>query len=172
MLGYAEPGATEHLDVLNGELVGDIPKKAAILANRSLRNTVFMDGRYMLPEDMNQTALDSRSWHRLIKEAKDRRYILTFIRKDQEIPEDDIIAPLRKELKTSSGTTVILGGFRKIHDNPLLSYLNLAGTRNGAVITGGENESDGILALSGEGAGPGPTATAMVNSARKFLNKN
>ncbi|HEX5797900.1 MAG TPA: hypothetical protein VFX79_00965 [Candidatus Saccharimonadales bacterium] len=169
LLGYAEPGATEHLEVLNGELVGDIPKKAAILANQSLRNTVFLNGSYLLPRQLEQAPLDSGSWHRLIREAKDRRYILSFIRKSQEIPEDDIIAPLRKEIKTNSGVTVVLGGFRRVHDNPLLSYLNLSGTRNGAVITGGNNESDGILVLSGEGAGPGPTATAMVNNARQFL---
>ncbi|MEX2014981.1 MAG: hypothetical protein WD885_03520 [Candidatus Saccharimonadales bacterium] len=169
LLGYAEPGATEHLDVLNGELVGDIPKKAAILANRSLRNTIFLDGSYLSPEQLDQAPLDYSSWHRLIRESRDRRYILSFVRKDQEIPEDDIIAPLRKEFKTKFGVTVVTGGFRRIHDNPLLSYLNLSGTRNGAVITGGENESDGILVLSGEGAGPGPTATAMVNNARKFL---
>lgn len=168
MLGYAEPGAKEHLDVLNGELIGDIPKKAAILANKSLRNTVFLNNSYILPEQLNQIPLDKKSWHRLIKESKDRRYILSFVRKDEEIPESDIIAPLRKEYKTKFGTTVIIGGFRRVHDNPLLSYLNLSGTRNGAVITGGENESDGILVLSGEGAGPGPTATAMVNDAREF----
>lgn len=169
LLGYAEPGASDHLDVLNGELVGDIPKKAAIMANSSLRKTVFFGSSYISPEELGQAPLDFKSWHRLIKESKDRRYILSFIRKDKEIPESDIIAPLKKEFKTESGTTVVLGGFRRIHDNPLLSYLHLSGTRNGVVITGGENESDGILVLSGEGAGPGPTATAMVNNARRLL---
>lgn len=169
LLGYAEPGAIDHLDVLNGELVGDIPKKASILVNSALRNTVFLGGGYLLPADLKQTPLTGDAWHRLIREAKDRRYILSFIKKDKEIHEDDIIAPLRKEVKTDSGPTLLLGGFRKIHDNPLLSYLDLSGTRNGAVITGGDNESDGILVLNGEGAGPGPTATAMVNDARKFI---
>ncbi len=169
LLGYAEPGATRHLDVLNGELVGDIPKKTSILINKSLRNTGFFDDTYVSPGLLSQSPLTTGSWHKLIKESKDRRYILSFIRKKDEIPEFDIIAPLRKEFKTKSGNTVVKGGFRKIHDNPLLSYLNLSGTRNGAVLTGGENESDGILVLSAEGAGPGPTATAMVNNAREFI---
>lgn len=169
-LGYAEPGAIDHLDVLNGELVGDIPKKALILIKIALMNTVFFDNNQsVLPSDLKQTPLDRDSWHRLVQEAKIRRYILSFMRKEDEMPESDIIAPLRKEFKTKSGTTVVSGGFRRIHDNPLLSYLNLPGTRNGVVMTGGDNESDGILVLSAEGAGPGPTATAMVNDARKFI---
>jgi len=168
LLGYAEPGAESHIDVLNTELVGDIPKKVSILANHVLKRNGFLDS-YISPSMLEQPPLDIDSWHHLIKEAKNRRYILSCVRKQDEILENDIIAPLRKEIETKSGVSVIVGGFRKIHDNPLLSYLHLPGTRNGVVITGGESESDGIPVLSAEGAGPGPTATAMVNDARRFI---
>ncbi len=164
-LGYAEPGATNHLEVINGELVGDIPKKASILWNTVLRN-IFSPDTVLFPADLAQPALDQDGLNQLIAEAGARRYILSVVRSGEEIPEKDILAPLRREV---DGGLVIIGGFRRISDNPLFKALRMPGPSNGSVITAGPNESDGVYKLEGPGAGPGPTAAAMVQDARQLL---
>lgn len=167
-LGYAEPGASNHLDVLNGELVGDIPKKTSILWNTVLRGALA--GHTVLSHtDLKQPALNQDRLNQLIAEASARRYIISIIKADEEIPEKDIIAGFRKKI---DGNLLIIGGFRRVTDNPLFKALVLPGPSNGVVITAGPNESDGVYQLEGPGAGPGPTAAAMVQDARRLLLKH
>ncbi len=165
ILGYAEPGATDHLEVLNGELVGDIPKKTTIVWNTVLRKA-FAEDEVLHHAQIEQPSLNQDSLNQLIAEASARRYIVSFVHESEEIPERDIIAGFRKEV---DGGMLIIGGFRRITDNPLFKALRLPGPSNGAVITAGPNESDGVYKIEGPGAGPGPTAAAMVQDARHLL---
>jgi homoserine dehydrogenase len=168
-LGFAEPGAKNHLDVLNGEIIGDVPKKTSILWNTVIRPDLaqnsFLQASELLSKKNMKMGQDELN--RLISEAGSRRYIVSIIKSPEEIPEDDILAGFRKDLP---GGWVIIGGFRKIGDNPLFKPLRLPGPGNGAVIAAGPNESDGVYHTSGPGAGPGPTAAAMVQDARRILS--
>ncbi|HEX5797401.1 MAG TPA: hypothetical protein VFX86_03340 [Candidatus Saccharimonadales bacterium] len=168
-LGYAEPGASNHLEVMNGELVGDIPKKASILWNTVFR-PVFAPDQVLSHTDLEQPELNQENLSRLIAEAGSRRYILSIVREDDELPEEDTIVGFREEVDDG---WVIMGGFRRITDNPLFQPLKIAGPGNGAVIANGPDESDGTYVVgSGPGAGPGPTAAAMVQDARQILRAN
>lgn len=168
-LGYAEPGSSSYLDVLNGEIIGDVPKKTVILWNTVMRPK--LDPRVFLKisdlADSGANKMDQKSLDRLIAEASSRRYIVSISKRSKEIPESDIIAGFRKEL---ADDWVIVAGFRKISGNPLFRALRLPGPGNGAVIASGPNESDGVYHTSGPGAGPGPTAAAMVQDARRILD--
>lgn len=168
-LGFAEPGAKSHLDVLNGEIIGDVPKKASILWNTVLRPKLapdrFLQASSLLSEKNMKIGQDELN--RLISEAGSRRYIVSIFKNSAEMREDDIIAGFRKQLPAG---WVIIGGFRKIDGNPLFKPLRLPGPGNGTVIAAGPNESDGVYHTSGPGAGPGPTAAAMAQDARRILN--
>ncbi|HEX5456002.1 MAG TPA: hypothetical protein VFW77_01410 [Candidatus Saccharimonadales bacterium] len=163
-LGYAEPGASNHLEVMNGELVGDIPKKASILWNTVFR-PIFAPDQVLSHTDLKQPELDQDGFNRLIAEAGSRRYILSIVREGDELPEEDTIVGFRQPVDDD---WVIMGGFRRITDNPLFQPLKIAGPGNGAVIANGPNESDGTYVVaSGPGAGPGPTSAAMVLDAEQ-----
>lgn len=167
-LGYAEPGASNHLEVMNGELLGDIPKKTSILWNAVFRS-VFSEDEVLSHRDIEQPELDQDGLNQLISEAGSRRYILSIVREGDELPEEDTIVGFRKEF---DGGWVIMGGFRRINDNPLFQPLRIAGPGNGAVIANGPDESDGAYVVaSGPGAGPGPTAAAMIHDARRILGR-
>lgn len=172
-LGYAEPGATNHLDVINGEIVGDIPKKTSIIWNSVMR-PLLDKNKFLKVEDLFKSpqppiSLDQKSLNRLISEAGSRRFIVSIIKDSEEIAEDDIIAGFRKEL---GNDWIIIGGFRRISDNPLFKALKIPGPGNGVVIAGGPNESDGVYQTSGPGAGAGPTAAAMAQDARRLINRS
>ena len=165
----AEPGATSHLDVINGEVTGDIPKKASILWNVAIR-PVVAPKEIIVPSDIKQPALTQEDLNELIANASSRRYIVSILREEDVIPEKDIIAGFRKDFKAG---WVIIGGFRRISDNPLFKrHLNLPGAWNGIVMTSGPNESDSIASAAAPGAGPGPTASSMVQDARHLLRLN
>lgn len=167
-LGYAEPGATDHLDVLNGEVVGDIPKKATILYNAGIRRALGLE-RIITPEDIEASPLTLDAFDQLVAEAGDRRYILSFLRGvHAEKEEKDVIAGF-KTGEFDEGW-IITGGFRKVGSNPLFKrHLRVPGAWNAILTAEGPDESDGVIPLSGPGAGPGPTAAAMVQDARHLL---
>jgi len=167
-LGYAEPGTTDHLDVLNGEVVGDIPNKAAILYNAGIRRALGLE-RIITPDDIDASPLTLDSFDQLIAEAGDRRFILSFLRGvHAEKEEQDVIAGFRTG-EFDEGW-VITGGFRKIGSNPLFKrHLRVPGAWNAILTAEGPDESDGVFPLAGPGAGPGPTAAAMVQDARHLI---
>lgn len=166
--GYAEPGATDPLDVINGEVIGDVPKKAAILYNLALRQALGLEN-IITPDDIGARPLTPDSLGQLVAEAGDRRYILSLVRGDQaETEERDGLADFRtKELDEG---WVITGGFRKLSGNPLFErHMRVPGAWNVLLTSEGPNEADGVIPLAGPGAGPGPTAAAMVQDARHRL---
>lgn len=166
MLGYAEPGASSHLDVINGETIGDIPKKIAILWNYT-ESPNDPKPQYVEWKNFKQPAITNDDLSQLIAEAKVRRYIVSWYRTPMIIPKNDIIAGFKYKV----GAWRIVGGFQRVDRNPLFSELSKSGSANGMVIATGPDEQDGVYAISGPGAGPGPTSASMIHDARKLLNQ-
>lgn len=174
-LGFAEPAkdgeaaplseTTSYLETLNGELQ-DITFKQTILWNVVIADYLGT-GVMLQPRDFQQPRLSKKTLMKLKTEAEVRRHIVSIVRKEHETTETDIIASYRKEVDG----WVIKGGFRRIDLDPIFKeYLRLPGPFNGAIITGGPGESDGLYSVArGPGAGPGPTAASMVQDARRLL---
>lgn len=144
-LGFAEPGATNHLEVINGEVIGDIPKKTAILWNVVMRPIInpkeFLQVDDLFNSGSKPQPVNQKSLNELISQASSRRFIVSIIKSSQEIPETDIIAGWRKQI---SQDWTIIGGFRRIDSNPLFRSLKIPGPGNGVVLAGGLNESDAV----------------------------
>lgn len=156
-LGYAEPGAQSPIDVIRGEIEGDIAKKTAIFLNA----VGLVDGPVTHNEiDINVSDDEIR---RAAREAGIRRYIVSIYPKGQvDLPEleEETIAFHYNDF----GNLIVFGGFQHIERNPLLAHFkNITGPGNGMVIGLGPDESDGVYTLSGPGAGPRPTANAMLD---------
>lgn len=163
-LGYAEPGASDILDVINGEAVGDVPKKTAIICNflglgrGEDRPVIEMINDVYKPLQQEELA-------KLMSEANTRRYIISITKKEQD---EDMISGFRIRLKDGWN---ISGGFKRISDNPHYSRLMLPGVNNALMICEGKDGKYGTSIVSGPGAGPGPTANAMMIDAYRLLRK-
>jgi homoserine dehydrogenase len=160
-LGYAEPGASNPLDVINGEAVGDIPKKTSILWNSSGISDEPLDWK-----TVKQPALSQGDLQDLLSDAKVRRFIVSLYRTSgSEHISDNIIASFKQQV---DGWTIV-GGFQNVNHNPLFDHLIMPGPANGMVVAAGNNEEDGVYQLTGPGAGPHPTAASMILDARHLL---
>ena len=158
-LGYAEPGASSPYDVIRGEALGDIPKKTSIFFN-----AVGLSEHPLDWEDLCFDLSDEQI-SQVIEEAKIRRFIVSIY------PEDYLVNHLKgPDNDKVSGFSVlhegwrIIGGFRHIDRNPLFSPLaDITGPGNGIVVGLGPDETDGVYALTGPGAGPRPTVNTMLD---------
>ncbi len=164
-LGYAEPGAASHLDVINGETIGDVPKKISILWNYT-ESPNDPNAQYVNWKDFKQPAITKDILSQLIAEANIRRYIVSWYREPMIIPKNDILSGFEYKI----GDWRIVGGFQRVDRNPLFAELSKAGPSNGMVIATGKDERDGVYVLSGPGAGPGPTSASMIQDASKLLS--
>jgi homoserine dehydrogenase len=156
-LGYAEPGATSPLDVINSEAVGDVPMKAAILFN-----VLGLAGISMKASDVEHHPLTESHLDLLVLEASVRRYIVSLTRKPVG---GDRIGGFDY---TVDGWT-LSAGFRNCNDNPLYRRLVHGGVNNSLLISEGEYGKDGSYVVSGPGAGASPTAASMIQDARELL---
>lgn len=155
-LGYAEPGATNPIDVINKESTEDVPMKTAILFN------ICEFGDYIRAKDRKAYKMKEPELKKLIKEANDRRYIVS-ITGDKN--EEDVIGGF----KYKKGGRIISAGFKDINENPLFSELILPGVNNAILIGEGKYDEYGKYILTGPGAGAGPTASAMIKDALNLL---
>lgn len=157
-LGYAEPGSQSPYDVIRTEAQSDVPKKTAIFFN-----TVGLAGEPVNWKEI-QIRLSDDDIKRVIEEAKVRRFIVSmyqerFVEKHSG-PEDDIIGGFL----ISRNGWLIVAGFRHTDRNPLFAPLaELTGPGNGMVIGLGPDETDGVYALTGPGAGAPPTVNTMLD---------
>jgi homoserine dehydrogenase len=157
-LGYAEPGAKHPLEVINKEAIGDVPMKASILFN--LCN--LTEGK-MRAREVKLQKIEPGQLKRLVKEAADRRYIVSVIRDAND--EEDVVWGFKHNV----GDWYISGGFKRIEDNPLYRKLVPSGVNNAILISEGEFGRDGSYVLSGPGAGASPTARSMITDAERIL---
>ena len=163
-LGYAEPlGEGDGIiDVINGEAIGDVPKKIATLCNFF---NIFKDDKTR-DKFLNTSfkGLNEESYERLMREAGNRRYIVSITK--EPMNEEDIIAPLYFEV---DGWT-ISSGFKDVNQNSIYQRLLVPGVFNALLMVKGPNGEYGANVVSGEGAGPGPTVEAMMKDAKRLLN--
>ncbi|MBI4087805.1 hypothetical protein HY418_00255 [Candidatus Kaiserbacteria bacterium] len=161
-LGYAEPGSTDNVAILNGEL-DDLCMKAAIL-----HNVVLSDGEHFLtPNDFKVFYLKSEEdIHRLSSRNVRCRFILTFssVKDYDELPEGNC-----GSLRAQCGRWHICGDFHNVGaETPWFDWLREMGdVMNGFRIS--PRSKDGPYSFVGPGAGPEVTAKAMVRDLHDLL---
>lgn len=156
-LGYAEPGAETPLDVINMEAHSDLPMKTAILFN------VLELGK-LKAKDFKCNKMDDEDLRRLVRESRKRRYIVSISR---ECPQEDIIGGFTQYING----WYIVAGFKKINENPLFMQLAVSGVNNSLLMYEGKYGINGTYRLSGQGAGAGPTTTAMLLDLEQLLRE-
>ena len=157
-LGYAEPGAGHPLDIVNKEATGDVPLKTAILFNVCNLTNVKMKAKdvslyHIKPDELN----------RLVKEAVNRRYIVSITKSRNG--EEEVIWGFKHDI----GGWHISAGFKHIESNPLFKKLIPGGVDNAVLISEGPFGKDGSYIVSGPGAGASPTTASMILDAEKIL---
>ena len=152
-LGYTEPGANDPLEIINKESAQDLPMKAAIFFNLCRLGSDCVRAKDINPHRIKESELD-----RLVKEAMNRRYIVSFMRKK---PKEDMVGGFSYQI----GDWNISAGFKNINENPLFSKLVSSGVNNSILICEGEYGIDGTYTLNGPGAGPKPTTASMMKDA-------
>ncbi len=157
-LKYAEPGAKHPLDIVNQEAIGDVPMKTAILFN--IGN---FTKEKMIARDIRVQKIESHQLNKLLREAVNRRYIVSITKECDE--EEDVIWGFKHNL----GEWHISAGFKHVNSNPLFRKLLTSGVDNSILTSEGDFGKDGSYVLSGPGAGPGPTAGAMLREAEQMI---
>lgn len=154
-MGYAEPGSESAESIIRAEAEGDIPKKLSIFCNAvglSPRLVDWNELRFSLSNEQINEAISSSSQRRFI--------VSIYPASSTSSAENDIIGGFN----INHDKLVLVGGFRRIEANPLFGALTtLTGPGNGMVIGLGPEVSDGIYAITGPGAGVGPTVNTMID---------
>ncbi len=160
-LGYAEPGATDILAIINGEAVGDVPKKTAILSySLGLTKQPFLGKKFQ--EACG--ALCEADLMKVVQQSKIRRYIVSIAKEKGR--DEDIIGGFKFNLDSGWYVSV---GFKNIEENPIYSALISPGVNNALMTCEGKNGVYGTPVVGGQGAGAGPTANSMMIDARNLL---
>lgn len=157
-LGYAEPCAKHPLEVINKEATGDVPMKTSILFN-----VCNLSQEKMRARDVRVFPIELIDLKRLVKEAANRRYIVSITRDENN--EEDVIWGFKHQI----GGWHISAGFKHMEDNPLFRELIPSGVNNAVLVSEGEFGKDGNYVLVGPGAGAGPTTNSMVIDAEKIM---
>jgi homoserine dehydrogenase len=160
-LGYAEPQAETPLEVINQEATGDVPMKCSILYNICFGRLV---SERMRAKDVRPQGIEDRGLKKLIREAGNRRYIVSITKENNE---EDVIGGFKHKV----GDWNISAGFKNKSENPLFLRLIPSGVNNAVLVSEGLHGIDGTYILSGPGAGAGPTASSMIKDAIKLLSK-
>jgi len=157
-LGYAEPGAKHPLEVINKEATIDVPMKASILFN-----VCDLTEERMKARDVSVEMIELNQLNRLIREATNRRYIVSITRDKNN--EEDVIWGFKHKV----GDWYISAGFKHIEDNPLFRELIPSGVNNAILTSEGAFGKDGSYVLMGPGAGPSPTVLSMIIDAEQIM---
>lgn len=157
-LGYAEPGAQNPLDVVNGEL-HDVTMKTSILFN-----SCGLAAERMRARDIKHDELDDADLRRLVREAADRRFIVSVTMEDGD---NDMIGGFTYCI----GGWTINAGFRSVQENPVFRQLIPSGVNNALTVVEGEYGCDGTYTLQGQGAGANPTTSSMIKDAERLMKK-
>jgi len=158
-LGYAEPEAVTPLEVINKETTEDIPKKTVILFN-----ICNLSSKCIRARDIKTQKIKKQELERLVKEANNRRYIVSI---SKEKNENEIIGGFNYKIDE----WIVSAGFKRIDNNPLFMQLKTSGVDNSLLICDGEYSSNGNYILKGPGAGAGPTTASMIKDALDLIKK-
>ncbi len=152
-LGYAEPGATDALTLINGEM-RDVVMKTCVLFNTTLARRNFLT-----PEMLGDFQLTTTQLEELSEEAMNYRLVVSF--SNQPVFREHVF--LEGNFATRIDGWHIQGGFRNTRgDAELLSWLP-GGVGNAVHIVEGNFGLGGKYTLTGPGAGHEATTTAMLN---------
>jgi homoserine dehydrogenase len=153
-LGYAEPGATDPLSLLNGEL-HDVRMKTCVLFNTILARDVYIN-----PRDLGALTLTENSLEEISRKSGQYRLVITFSNHPHQRLSE--YAAGTQFITNVDGWT-IQGGFRDLQKEPELQHWLPAGVSNAIHITEGKLGSGGRYTLTGPGAGHEPTTSALLN---------
>jgi aspartokinase/homoserine dehydrogenase 1 len=151
-LGYAEPGARSALEIINKEMV-DVAMKSSILFNMCKFTPIPIRAK-----DIQIRKISEFEFEELIKEAKNRRCIVSITKEDNE---EDVIGGFKHRVDG----WIISIGFKRIDKNPIFSELITKGVDNALIICNGKYN----YRLSGPGAGAEPTTESMIKDAEDLL---
>lgn len=160
-LGYAEPGSETYLDVINKEATQDAPMKTAVLFN-----ICSIGGKQVRAKNFKIKKVDESQLKQLVRESKKRRYIVSITRGDNN--NEDIIGGFSS---TIDGW-MVSAGFKNLNANRLFGELIPSGVNNAVIVYEGVYGADGTYRLSGQGAGAGPTASAMMKDAVRLTGSS
>jgi homoserine dehydrogenase len=152
--GYAEPGADSPQAVLRGEAEGDIPKKMSIIYN------VLRLGATALTPEMIGFSLADADITTAVNAKEPHRFIVSYYPANSTADP----GPRLGGFDVTVDDWRLVAGFRPLSANPLFaSFAPLSAAGNGLVVGLGPNNSDGIYAVTGPGAGVEPTVNTMID---------
>jgi homoserine dehydrogenase len=157
-LGYAEPGATDPLSLLNGEL-HDVRMKTCVFFNTTLAAKIFIT-----PTDLGALSLTETSLEMLSRNSGQYRLVISFSNSHNAHHYDFV----GSHFVTNVDGWNIQGGFRDIQKDPELATWLPPGVGNAIHITEGKLGSGGRYTLTGPGAGHEPTTTTILNDIRSL----
>jgi hypothetical protein len=152
----AEPGSTSPYDMIRTEL-DDVALKTAILFNSlGLSDQEFVDWhrfQFKLSSDQIAQAMEER-----------RRFIVSLYPKSSDLYEATRVGEESLGgFDVREGRWRVVGGFVELGRNAVRSTLeSTSGADVGFAVGLGRDNADGIYSLTGPGAGPKPTASAML----------
>lgn len=163
-LGYAEPGNKNPLELLNGEICGDVSMKISALHNLQQLNP----GSFLKAKDIETIPITPSEFEKIEDHPKKYRYIVSITR--QTSPDT---APLLTDtisvIDFNFGNFRFHAGFENVLNEPF-SKLILPGVNNGVLI----NDTGNIFPENnGEPGAPGAgikTVDAMMHDAHRLLN--
>jgi len=163
-LGYAEPEAKTGLEIMNKESAGDVPMKGAIFFNFTIGRLIK---EYVSAREFSAKRLENDDFKRLIKEASNRRYIFSIMKKGYEIKEDDIIGGFKYQMYDY----FISAGFKKINSDKSYESMKVPGVYNSlAILDGKDQRTYGVYNLQGPGAGAEPTVSSMMKDGKDIIS--
>ena len=151
-LGYAEPGASSPLELINGEL-GDVVRKCCVFFNTTLAGPLDS----LTPERLGSFVFGPEGLEKLARQGGNHRLIVSFSRSRKK-PREKVVGT---GVSATLGGWQISAGFRQI--SPADAIWLPGGVGNALHIVEGELGSGGKYTLSGPGAGAEPTTSAMLN---------
>jgi homoserine dehydrogenase len=164
-LGYAEPGATDPLSLINGEL-RDVVMKVCVLMN-----TILLRGSIITPQDFTVAQVSAEDLEALAQRAASYRMMVSLSNRAEIKPGEFFKQGFTTTYSNPhAGNWRVRGGFRLVHHDPEFEWLP-GGVGNGVCITEGELGSGGKYSLLGPGAGLEATTTAMINDAERLLEQ-
>src|SRR3989344_1282817 len=158
----AEPGSSDYVEFLNGEIGGDMPQKIPIL----MKDAVLPEGVQMTPSIFKYKTLDEEDVSKLTLPTGNYRYVICISNKHTA----PMFEPNRSgRLYGKVHGFTISGGFYDISRNTDLSRWFKGGKANGVKIRfEGKNSESGTVEIAGPGAGLATIGAAM-NDMNDFL---
>ncbi|PID98725.1 hypothetical protein CSA80_04645 [Candidatus Saccharibacteria bacterium] len=160
--GFAEPGATSPQMVVKNEAEGDISKKMSIMYN------YLQLGKTVVTSDDLAFSLSDEEINAAVSAQEPHRFIASFYPVAHAPETIERIGGFEKIIDNWK----LVAGFRPLSANPLFaSFAPLSAAGNGLVIGLGPNNSDGIYAVTGPGAGVEPTVNAMIDDYMRLSHR-